>query len=246
MEIGMWVQVRRGTYRGDVGYVLSVAASDVHLLLIPRLARDSSRSKRKRSRIRPALKLFDHKTHQQYYAIEPRRIHEDIYSVGNDRFEHGLIVRSYSFDSVSTRVSTIPLESFSLFRSSFHPEIISSKSAFPRPTEWYFAEGEEACVGVKRVSLWDPSPPSYKTGYISKLRDDAAELDTKEGIVIVPWMDICKVVCIGDFVEVTGGLHKEQRGWVDQVDLEVKLANIIAMADDGKPFDGEVRPKLCK
>jgi hypothetical protein len=46
------------------------------------------------------------------------------------------------------------------------------------------------------------------------LRDDVVELDTQEGIVVGSWMVIHKVMRIGDFVEVTGGLHKDQKGWV--------------------------------
>lgn len=48
-ELGKWVQVQRGVYKGDIGYVLSVAALEVNLLLIPRLAPDALRSKRKHS-----------------------------------------------------------------------------------------------------------------------------------------------------------------------------------------------------
>ena len=237
-QLGKWVQVRRGVYKGDVGYVLSVAASEVNLLLIPRLA---LRSKRKRSREPPQLKLFDHETVKQYYAIEPHRIRENIYSVGNDRFEHGLIVRLYSFDSVS-RVSTIPLGSFGLFGISGHPKLISSRSSFPRPSEWYFGEGEE--VYIVDDSSESFTGPSYKSGFISTLRDDAVELDTKEGIAIVSWMDICKVMRLGDFFEVTGGLHKDQKGWVDVVDLRTRVANIIRMVDKpGKTFSD--RPEVC-
>ena len=238
-ELGKWVQVQKGLYKGDVGYVLSVAASEVHLLLIPRLAPiDPSSSKRKRSRTRPTPQLFDHETVKQYFAIEPRRIHENIYSVGNNRFEHGLIVRSYSFDSVSTRVSTISLKSFGLFRLSGHPEL----TAYPRPSEWYLSEGEEVYI------IDDGYLDSYKSGFISKLRDDSAELDTKEGIVVVPWTAVCKVIRIGDFVEVSCGLHKGQKGWVDEVTIWSQVANIIRMVDEEKPTSDrvEVHPILSE
>ena len=73
-----------------------------------------------------------------------------------------------------------------------------------------------------------------------------AELDTKEGIVIVPWMAICKVVHIGNFIEVTGGLHKEQKGWVDGVNTQV--VNIIRMVDEERPISDhvEMHPILNK
>ena len=240
-ELGKWVQVLRGTYKGDVGCVLSIAALEVHLLLIPRLA---PKLKRQRSRTRTTPKLFNHETDKLHYNTEPCRIHENIYSVGNDRFEHGLIVRSYPFDAVSTGVSTIPLESFMLFYESGHPKL--TKSIFPRPSEWCFLEGDEVYNMDDPIHshIWEPF--SYKSGFIAKLRDDAAELDTKEGTVIVPWMAICKVLRIGDFVEVTGGLHKEQKGWVDNVDLSSRVANIIRMVDERKPFSdhAEVHPIL--
>ena len=234
-ELGKWVQVKRGTYKGDLGYVLSIAASEVRLLLIPRLAPNASHSKRKHSQPCNPLKLFNHKIDNAIDSnSEP---HENICSVGNDRFEHGLIVRLYSFDSVSTGVSSIPLEAFSLFRLSGHPELISSKSSFPKPSEWYFCEGEEACMIDHSISSW---PPSYKSGIISTLRDDAVELDTEEGIVVVSWTAIYKVMRIGDFVKVTGGLHKDQKGWVDEVNLGTAVANIIRMVDEGTPVFGHV------
>jgi hypothetical protein len=37
-EVGKWVQVRRGIYKGDVGYVTSTKSGGVQLLLIPRLS----------------------------------------------------------------------------------------------------------------------------------------------------------------------------------------------------------------
>jgi len=241
-ELGKWVQVRRGTYKGDVGYVLSVASSEVHLLLIPRLAPDASRSKRKRSQPRVPPKLFNHETDN---AIEPHRINENVYSA---KFEHGLLVRSYSFNAVSTGISTIPLESFILFRASGHPRLLESKSTFPRPSEWHFLEGEEVYNTDERIPKPFFEPTLYKSGFISKIRDDAAELNTEEGTVVVPWMAICKVVRVGDFVEVTAGLHKEQKGWVDGVELDTQVANVIRMVDEGfrKPIAGhiEVRPVL--
>jgi hypothetical protein len=37
-QAGQWVQVQRGTYKGDVGHIFSTTSSEVLLLLIPRLA----------------------------------------------------------------------------------------------------------------------------------------------------------------------------------------------------------------
>jgi hypothetical protein len=236
-QVGKWVQVLRGIYKGDVGYVLSTRMSKVQLLLIPRLAPPNlSHLKRKRSTTFPAA-LFDYATVTQDYNIQPLQIDEDIYSFQNKRFEHGLISRSYILDSVSPPVSTIPLESFWLFHESGHPKLATSKC--PKPSDWYFAEGDEVCV------VNDTYPPSYKLGIISAIRNDTVDMDTGEGIVSVGWMDICKFVRIGDFVEVTGGVHKGQKGWVDEVVLTFlcQVANIIQLVDGERPVAD--RTKVC-
>ena len=36
-EVGKWVQVQKGSYKGDVGYMKSTDSSGVHLLLVPRM-----------------------------------------------------------------------------------------------------------------------------------------------------------------------------------------------------------------
>ena len=47
-QAGKWVQLLRGTYNGDVGYVLSTTSSKVVLLLIPRLAPPESIASQKK------------------------------------------------------------------------------------------------------------------------------------------------------------------------------------------------------
>jgi hypothetical protein len=225
-QAGKWVQPLRGTYKGDVGYVLSTTSSEVLLLLIPRLAPPNpSPIKRKRGpKIFPTA-LFNHETVEQDYNIEPIRIHDNIYSFQNDRFEHGLIVKSFHINSVSMALSTMPLKSFSRFRESCHPKL----TAFPRPSEWCFVEGDAVYVIVAGPHKY--SPDSYKFGVISTIRGDLAEVETDEEIICVPWLVIFKDIRVGDFVEVTGGMHIGQRGWVDEVELSSQVANVIQLVE---------------
>ena len=102
-------------------------------------------------------------------------------------------------------------------------------TTFPKPSEWCFAEDDAVYI------VDDSNPPSYKSGIISTIRDDSAELDTDEGIICVGWLKICKIIHVGDFVEVTGGMHKGQSGWVEEVDLDTKVANVTQLVDEEKP-----------
>lgn len=197
---------------------MTTTPSEVLLLLVPRLLpRDLSPFKSQT----PVFALFNYED----YNTEPIRIHDNIYSFRNDRFEHGLIVKSYDTHSVSEAISTMPLQYLSRFQESCHPRL----TTFPRPSEWCFAVGDA-------VYIVDRSYPPYKSGVISTIRDDAAELDTNEGIICVHWSKICKIINVGDFVEVTGGMHEGQSGWVEWVTMTLyaQVADVFQV-DKEKP-----------
>jgi hypothetical protein len=233
-EVGKWVRVRKGVYKGDVGCVTSTRSGGVELLLVPRL------SQRQASRGNPfqspcsAPTLFDCEAVKRLYDIEPVRIQENIYSFRGDRFEHGLIIKSYSSDCISTTVSCIPFELLCRFLDSCHPRL--SLTSVPKPLEWHFAEGDEA-YSVDN---------SDKSGIISMLRSESVELSTEDGIVCIPWLNIRKVLRQGDFVEVTGGMYLGQTGWISELQglpgsigdtlFMTQVANIIKIEDKEMPL----------
>jgi len=233
-EVGKWVQVRKGIYKGDMGYVLSTKSGGVQLLLIPHLSQPQA-SRGKPSHSCSAPTLFDSEAVKQLYNIEPIRIQENIYSFRGDRFEHGLIVKSYASDLISMTVSCMPFESICHFLESRHPTLIAS-SSFLKPLEWHFAEGNEVY----------PADNPDKSGVISMLRSDSVEISTEEGIVPVPWLKIRKVIHQGDFVEVTGGMYLGQTGWVAELHelggsmgddgVVLQVANIITIEDKERPL----------
>jgi hypothetical protein len=189
--------------------------------------------------------LFDYEAVKQLYKNKPVRIQENIYSFRGDRFEHGLIIKSYSSDLISTTVSGMPFELLCLFMDSGHPALMAALPSFPKPQEWHFAEGDEVYV------VGNPD----KFGVISMLRSDSVELSTEEGIVCVPWLKIRKVLRIGDYVEVTGGMYLGRTGWVGGLHdlvgttgdtgtytyMELKVANIIQKEDKEKPSSDHIQ-----
>lgn len=203
-----WVQVRKGLYKGDVGYIQSTESWGIRLFLVPRLPppQDTSVShlKRKCTRFRSVPALFDPESIRQRYDVAPDRVMENVYTFEGNTFEYGLIVKLYDFYSVSSLVSSIPLVLFNSFWASQHPELLKSVSMFPRPSEWHFAEGDE-------VYLSDDK----EKGIIKTLRAESAEVATsRDNSVSVSWMDIHKVIRTSDYVRVTGGVHQGWEGWV--------------------------------
>ena len=236
-EVGKWVQVRKGIYKGDVGCVTSTRSGGVELLLIPRILQPKGNPC-------SVPTLFDYEIVKRLDNIEPVRIQENIYSFRGNRFEHGLIIKSYAFELVSTTVSCIPFKSLCLFLEICHPTVMASRSSFPKPLEWHFAEGDAVSY---TVNFDDDSSPKSESCVISTLRSDAVELSTEEGTVCVPWLKIKRVLHEGDFVEVTGGKYLGCRGWVGELRemfgsqdndyrLVGKVANIINIEDKDKPL----------
>jgi len=215
-DIGKWVHVQKGVYKGDVGFVNSLEDWGVRLLLVPRLPPPRSTDvdlKRKRSLARPPPALFEPDIVYQTYGVDPVRIDEDedMYSFKGHTFEYGLIIKSYDFHSISTPVSCIPISLFNLFRWSRHPKVVASESTFPRPSEWLFAEGDEVIVR-----------PSGKRGFVIALSPTSAEVDLGPGgIVNASWLNVHKALCVGDYIEVTGGDFQGKTGWLDCVEDEV-------------------------
>jgi hypothetical protein len=120
----------------------------------------------------------------------------------------------------------MPLDLFSHFYQSSHPKLFTPQSTFPIPSEWHFEEGD-------RVYIVDDSyPPAYESGVISTIRTQSADVDTKDGIVTLPWSKIRKVVCEGDFVEITSGNHRGQTGWVGVINPYSQVVNIIRSRDE--------------
>ena len=248
-KVGKWVEVQKGIYKGDAGYVDLVDTWGVQLLLIPRLPPKPSYvlpSKRKRAHARALPELFDPEVIKQVHDVEPTLVQENVYLFNGYNFDHGLIVKPYTFNSISTPVLHMPLLLFRLFRESCHPKVIASESAIPRPLEWEFTQGDEVDVFP---SIWT-HPLTSKHGIITSLLPDSVEVDlsTHEGIVCVSWMDIRKVIHPGDYVEITGGVYRGRTGWFHEIRhllQREEVASVVELKDTEKSLLDRLEVWTC-
>ena len=147
LNVGDWVCVCRGTYKGDVGYVTAIESwGGAKLLLVPHLSpfvhpESSVRlAKRIHSATPPEPALFDQQTVECIYGINPVCQEPYIYCFKVCTFEHGLICKAFDRCSVSCRSVYIPTQLLFLFQSASHPGL--ARATFPWPLEWYFEEGD--------------------------------------------------------------------------------------------------------
>jgi transcription elongation factor len=211
-DVGKWVRVRKGTYKGDVGYVLASESWGVRLLLVPRLSPPnlaSSSLKRKRSAVAPEPALFDPNTIEHVYGTSAVERDDGTYQFKGNIFTDGLLVKEFDFHSISLASVFMPTSIFFLFQQSRHPTILAAR--FPRPTEWSFDEGDRVLISS-----------SGKLGVIESVGTETAEVDlaSGEGIISVTWTDLRKHIVVGDFVEVLSGPLRELTGWVEGVEDE--------------------------
>lgn len=228
-KVGEWVGIRKGSYKGDVGYVNTVDGLGIQLLLVPRLpAPQPSGTLHKRKRPSPSgPTLFKPASIKEDYGIQPTCIAGNLYSFRGNHFDHGLIVKVFDFSSVS-KARHMPLHLVYHFVESQHPTLTES-STFPRPLEWEFAEGDEV-----EVDYW----PAIKQGNITSLQSDSVEvkLSNKETSVVVSWLRIRKLIPLGHYVEVTGGEYKGRKGWFDGLEQGTGGARVIELEDTEKPL----------
>jgi transcription elongation factor len=232
-EEGRWVQVRKGTYKGDVGVVVAVEAWGVDILLVPRLklpTRPPSPNglkislKRKRAlppAPPPKQQLFDPQSYKRIYGVNPKRQRNDIYTVPGFTFEHGLVRKEFDCHSISY-AANIPLDVLFLFLGTKHPVVLNTW--VPRPQEWDFEIGDEIIVCS-----------TGKRGVVMVLEDDYLEvvLASLEGLTRVAWADVRKYFVVGDFVRVTGGPSNGKTGWIVELD-EQGFAFIIVKTVKGE------------
>ena len=210
-QVGNWVRVGRGKYKGDVGFVVQVE-SFVEILLVPRLNPPTAidTSKRKRTTVRSKPELVDPDTIKEIYEVDPRHgPGEEVFTALGLQFQYGLVQKAYNFHSVSS-TAIIPSSLFSSFLFSGHPLVVSSE--FPKPQEWIFEEGESVNI---RSSGERATVIAIEPRHLEVCRSNGS------GNTAVPWNNVRKAIQIGDFVEVTSGSLIGVAGWVDCVDEEV-------------------------
>jgi len=210
VDVGKWVWVCRGTYKGEVGYVLALKLWGVCLLLVPRLPPPNltgSTLKRKRSATAPEPALFDPNTVECVYGTPAIKWDDGTYKFRGSIFSDGLIIKEFDFFSISLTSVFMSTSIFFLFQQSHHPTILTAR--FPCPAEWSFNEGDRVLISS-----------SGKLGVIESIGTENAEVDLAngKGIISITWTQLHKHIIIGDFVEVLSGPFWELTGWVDGVD----------------------------
>jgi len=121
MDVWRWVQVRKGTYKGDIGYVIVSESWGVHLLLVPHLPLPniaSSSLKRKWSAVAPEPALFDANTIECVYGTPAIKQDDGTYQFRGNMFSDGLLMKKFDFHSISLASVFMPTSLFLLFQTS--------------------------------------------------------------------------------------------------------------------------------
>lgn len=213
--VGQWVQVTRGTHKGDLGYVRDLKAwGGVQLLLVPRLRLPSSLSSKKKGKRPRAIPppdqaLFHPSVIEKHFHVSPTQKGTNTYFFNGFTYEHGLLVKELDVYSVSTSPVFISSNLHILFLSSNHPAIL--KAQFPPPLEWKFF--------LEELVYIIEGPHRGKLGHIKLILPAHFDVDlnTMEGLFRLPWHNVRKHFVIGDFIKVVGGIHEGITGFVHSI-----------------------------
>ena len=134
LEVGQWVQMCKGTYKGDVGVVEHMENwGGVCLLLVPH-----SKTFLKRKHSQPAL--FDPIAISCISQVKPSKQNGDVYLFQGNTFDHELILLPFDAHSVLSTSVQMSSSIFFSFQQSLHSVILSSSP--PCPSDWNFTTGE--------------------------------------------------------------------------------------------------------
>jgi hypothetical protein len=223
VNASQWIQVYKGLYKGDLGFITHVETWGARVLVIPRLKTATLQTatlKRKQTAIRPEPRLFEPDVFKSVYQRELKLQDNGTYTSHGLVFDHGLLLQTFNLHSISPAPVAIPAHILWLFNRSSHPTLTFFN--IPRPKEWTFEEGERVVVNS-----------SNKEVTIAAVKDTHLEvdLDTEEGIVIASWHNVSKVFAIGDSVAVMSGLSQGTMGWIQGI--EEKIAYLLEYNEKG-------------
>ncbi|KAH9476619.1 Transcription elongation factor SPT5 [Psilocybe cubensis] len=255
LSVGKWLKVKRGVYKGDVGFVVSKGSWGVSMLMIPRYEYVSTKTKSSRKRKTytavPAPKLFDPTgLRNSHLYIESGRA--SVYRVGDLIFEHGLARVDYDPRHVASCREGLSYVTYTSFCMSGHPAL--HHAPIPKPKEWIMRTMEWV---VMRSTGWlgviaqadddnmvdvdiynkgcdhDETGQHYNETEIHRVDTTTTQLLTTIRTV---WSDILKHFEIGDYVGVDAGVNAGRSGWV----VDIKGDEIQLIDKQGTTKDQQI------
>jgi len=206
---GQWIQICKGSYKGDFGFVMHVEAGGAQVLLIPCLKAPTLEAatsfKREQTTTKLEPKLFNPDTSKSLFQLNP--IHQDdgTYTSCGLVFDYGLLQQDFDLHSLSPIFTRIPISVLYLFQLSTHHNIIASD--FPSPKEWIFEEGEQIVIRS-----------SNKEATITAVQTTHLEVNLARRVLK---LYVHKNFNIGDFVSVMSDPFQGTMGWVDLIDDDI-------------------------
>jgi transcription elongation factor SPT5 len=216
--VGTWVRVASGSYRGDLGYVLSSKSTYAKIALIPRIRTDVGiSSKRKRSdNERAPQQLFDCQEVVKAYGADSIKKRDACYFFQGDIYKDGFLELAIKLEDLVQDVA-IPTVS-ELFEFSKCPSVDIKNIILP-----FARNAATSLQRGDRVRIMS----GQEAGIIGEICDvegdvvhilPEGERDHPEMRILVPLINVMKHFKVGDFVEVRVGKEIGKRGWVISCD----------------------------
>lgn len=225
LKAGQWVRVLRGAYSRDIAVIEYVGRAHIYLLVVPRIATDGSRKKRKASTKSYTPHLFDPtKVYGGARLTEDPNRNQDTgcYKLHGQEFVLGGLLRiSADRMSISTRDLYTFGEVATEFQLSKLPE--SWKRRMPLPVEWRFEVKEKVLVKNEGKKAVITEVFEFDDGQ----KGACIEMGSNQGATALRCQQLQKIFEIGDFVECLGGVNAGRKGWVELTENEKGRVHII-------------------
>ena len=215
---GDWVRIKRGTYKGDVGYVVNTDTfhSRVRLRLLPCLSYQKNPGGLKRALpTRPSPTLFDPERVRKVFGLDSvKQRRNGYFTFKAMTFKNNLLERHLGFHDLDADGVRPTLQEIGLFGQSlgFDQSIV---------LRW---EAEEATAALNvgdRVEILRGEQKGC-IGTIIDKRENIAQVHvgeperiTVEDLLLdIPAGQLCKSFKLGDYIQVRHGIHAGEYGHI--------------------------------
>ena len=227
---GSIVQIqRRGVYKHDLALVqdLDTSESSVQVVLVPRIQLE-----RKRKRGRPEACLFNETTAKSVFSAHSVQVRDGYVHFRKSVFQDGLIVLKFSLNDVTDHGFEITPSKVRIFRQCRNPAVVYAVDRVFNKLQ----TGDRVCVvsgGCKGLA-----------GRLVDISEDGTVQVNSEltsDTVRVLLSEVTRLFRRGDYVEVVGGEHRGDEGFIVTVDASTVGVYVLAGDHEGLAHKAEGR-----
>jgi transcription elongation factor len=211
-QVGSWVRIASGLYRGDLAYVLAVKSHiSAKVALVPRLQLERKKRKAAAWKNRPPKRLFDQDGIANAYGPDSVEKCNQCWKFQKEIYKNGLLEKQFILEDFVQELAIPTVAELLEFQASGGVRLNDLSGAFNQISNSSLRPGDRVEVTWGRWAGVIGEVHAVSAAIIQVL---PSGMGASENVIDVPAVHITRHFRPGDFVKVRSGREIGKTGWV--------------------------------